>query len=583
MLALGAVTLLFGPIMLGGAALALVARLRGPIGAMLWLVPLASAAVALLALLSGETRGALVLPLGLPGFPLTLVWDGVSALFLLALTLPLAVILRLSSPARPAASGVLVAGLHAIILAGDAYALLVGLALTLASLARLAAISRPRLAAIALVWLLLLAAQAPPLPDGTPNPVFAAWRAPALSPLAGLGLSALVLAGAGLVAAPLFRPARLAACANNEGALLIASLAPSALYLVARFLVDLLAPSAAGATAALALPLGAALALGAAARAAWAEDFLIACAALPGWLVGESVFALGISAWARHLDLAAPTRDATAAFFFLALLAAFAGPLWLALAAVITREAGSRHLARLGGLAWRMPKAALLAGIALTTVLPLGPGFFGAPLALTALLRAPGVGLGAVVLPMLVAVLGILLALAPFVAVRLFGLGFLGPPRTPRASAAEPPRAPEANLLTVLAAALALLGGVPGLGVALIAPALPGLRGGDPETAILLVAAPLATLIAIGLGVGLFLVASRHGARPVATVWEEGYGPRPAWLPFGDPATMIAPEILGAELPASLAPAKAWLRHWLRRLDAAWRAAYEAFLAPPCG
>ncbi len=579
MLALGFFTLLLVPL-IAGSGLAALPRLCAPLAARLWLVPLAATIIALVSVLAAGPAGALVLPFGLPGFHLTLKLDGLSRLFLLALSLPTAAVLRISAPRRPAAAGLLFAGLLAVILAGDAYALLAGLALALGALARLTTAPRFLPASAWIAFLLALAAFAPLLPDGTPNPAFAAMRPLALPPAASGMIAGLVLLGAALLAAPVLRPKTLAA---ENGALLVATLAPAATYLAARFLGDLLALSAAGPIAALALPLGIALALAGAGVAARAEDSAVIVAAFVPVLLGEGLFALGLAAWARRADLAAPGRDAIAAFLSLTLLNALANPVLLLLAGALTREAGSRQLARLGGLAPRMPRAAVLTGLALTVFLPFGPGFLGAPLAMTALLRLPGLGLGTVFLGVLVALAGLALALAAFAAVRLFGLGFLGPARSPRASAATDLTGREAVALAGLGGGLALLGLAPGVAARLIAPAMPIMLAGDAATPPLLLVAPACGLALLVLAVPLFWAAASRAARPVARVWDEGYGPLPGWLPFGDPVATIAPGAFGAALHAAADTAGAALARGLRRPRAAWRAACLAWRAPPCG
>lgn len=584
MLALGFFTLLMAPL-IAGSGLAALPRLRAALAVRLWLVPLAGALVALLSLLAatpaGAPAGALVLPFGLPGFHLTLRLDGLSRLFLLTLCAPLAAVLRVATPARPAAAGLLFAGLLVVLLAGDAYALLTGLALALGALTRLTTLPRFLPAAAWIALLLALAALAPLLPDGTPNPAFAAMRPLALAPAASGVVAGLVLLGAGLLAAPLLCPRLLATAAN--GALLTAALAPAAAYVVARLLGDLLALSAAGPIAALALALGIALALGAAGAAARTEDGFVIVAAFVPMLLGESLSALGIAAWARRADLSAPGRDAVAAFLSLTLLAALAGPGLLLLAQAIGREAGSRQLARLGGLAARMPRAAALTGIALTTVLPFGPGFLGGPLAMTALLRLPGFGLGTAFLAVLVALAGLVLALAAFAALRLFGLGFLGPPRGPRASAATDLAGREAWALATLMSGLALFGLAPGVAARLIAPAMPALLAGDATVPALMIAAPACGFSLLALAALLFWAATSRGARPTR-VWDEGYGPLPGWLPFGDPVTTIAPDAFAAALRAAADRGAAALARSLRRPCAAWRAARAAWRAPPpCG
>ena len=180
MLALGFFTLLLVPLV-AGAGLAARPRLGVVLAAWLWPAPLAIAAVALAALLAGERAGTLTLPLGLPGFPLILAWDGMSGVFLFAFAVPLA---------------------------ADAYALLAGLALVLGTLARLSPARRRTLAGAWAAFLLALAWLAPTLPDGTPNPALAAMRGDVLSPVASGAIALALLLGALLLAGPVLRPRR---------------------------------------------------------------------------------------------------------------------------------------------------------------------------------------------------------------------------------------------------------------------------------------------------------------------------------------------------------------------------------------
>lgn len=580
MLALGFFTLLLVPLV-AGAGLAARPRLGVVLAAWLWPAPLAIAAVALAALLAGERAGTLTLPLGLPGFPLILAWDGMSGVFLFAFAVPLAAVLRIAAPARPAAVGFLIVGLLVVMLAADAYALLAGLALVLGTLARLSPARRRTLAGAWAAFLLALAWLAPTLPDGTPNPALAAMRGDVLSPVASGAIALALLLGALLLAGPVLRPRRLAAESSAQAALLAASLVPACAYLAARLLGDVLVQASAGAVAGAALPFGIALALAGGWAAVRAEDLLLATSALPLFLLGESIFALGIDAWARRADLAAPARDAFASFLLLALLAALASPVLLLVAGTIVREAGSRHLARLGGLLSRMPRASLIFGADLALLLPLGPGFFGAPLMLTALVRLPGLGLGTALLAALVALLAILFGLGAFAAFRLFGLAFFGPPRTPRASAVDDIARHEAVALAGPGGVLALLGLAPGAGAMLIAPAMPGLLGGDAETTHLLMAAPGCAGLVVLLGIGLVLVVRARSMRHCERGWEEGFGPPPEWLPFGDPATRIGPDAFGAEMHAVLDAGGSALARWLWRPRAAWQAARLALRTPP--
>lgn len=154
--------------------------------------------------------------------------------------------------------------------------------------------------------------------------------------------------------------------------------------------------------------------------------------------------------------------------------------------------------------------------------------------------RADGIGLQLVV-ALSVAATALSLALATVAAVRLFGIAFLGRPRSPRAAVADEAPGPARFKLFVLAVLILLLGIVPDLARL---PAI-GWTGG---TGLALDPGPgyFATVIAVLLAVSGSIAAwlRRHdGAREQRreAAWTDGFAAPPAWLPFGDPTTQIGP------------------------------------------
>jgi hydrogenase-4 component B len=261
--------------------------------------------------------------------------------------------------------------------------------------------------------------------------------------------------------------------------------------------------------------------------------------------VGLIAVGLGIALRAKamgDLDLAALSLQA-------ALLCAVAHGLFKPLlflgAGAVGRATGTTSLDWLGGLMRGMPKLGLLmlAGAMGMAALPLGPGFAPEFLLLHAVIAASATGgiLARIGFIALLAALGLSAALALGVAVRLIGIGFLGRPRSLHAAAAEDaPRGTLAGmgLLAALCVPVALL---PGLILDALVPVIRLLApNADPMP---LTYAPLSIAFLFALAAAAALLALRRfGVRGTreAAAWNGGFGPPPAWLPFGDPKTQLS-------------------------------------------
>lgn len=578
----------------GWAAALLLAPLRRRLGGLLWLGPLAAALLGLVVCAAGAgpgSRAVLALPLGLPGYGSVLALDGLSGFFLLACGLGLAAGLRLMEAPRPAMAAML-AGLFFSLLAADGFALLLGLASSLIALWRLSAAGRGVVfAGVAGLGALLLAMAllAPLFPDGSPNPAFAAMRGEVLPAARGAGVVALVLLGTGLIACPLLWPAGLARRAEREGAVIAAALIPLALYLVLRLAGDLAFLGAAPGRAVMLLLAGAALALGGARDAMGAATISRIASAVGLALLGEAVLGVGVAALARGADLSAAARGAEEAALLLALLATLAPPLLLLIAATLRAEAGTVALARLGGLGPRMPltTAGAAVGASSLAALPPGPGYAAISRLVGTLFHLPLIGgvIGALGCAALVALLGLVVALGIFAMLRFLGMGFLGPPRTPRASAASESDRRARCVLGALAVTIALIGFSPGLALRLAAPAvaimLPAVVA-VPDAVrpgwLAFLAPPfLAALLAGIVALVMWLSGAGPRMQRPPTGWRDGYGPPPRWLPFGDPLILVDPENFAASWCRPERRLRATLARLTERPRAAWRAARAAW------
>lgn len=150
-------------------------------------------------------------------------------------------------------------------------------------------------------------------------------------------------------------------------------------------------------------------------------------------------------------------------------------------AGAIQRATGSLDIRRLGGLIHRMPRTALamLGGALAISALPPFNGFVSEWLTFQAILLSPELpqwGLKLAV-PTMGAVLALSVALAASCFVRLYGIAFLGRPRTDAAGRAGEVDPVSTGVMLALGASCLLLGVVPGFVIDAIEPAVHGLIG----------------------------------------------------------------------------------------------------------
>jgi hydrogenase-4 component B len=196
------------------------------------------------------------------------------------------------------------------------------------------------------------------------------------------------------------------------------------------------------------------------------------------------IIMLGLGAAMMLSSANHPTAAAlalTASFVHLLNHSIFKGLLFLGAGAVQT-AAGTRDLERLGGLVRAMPRttlAVLIGSVSIAALPPLN-GFVGEWLLFQSLLEfgvAGGTALTATTAGVAAGVLALTGALALACFVRLFGIGFLGQPRTDAARLAhEVPLSMQAGM-AVLAGLCILLGIVPGLVIRLLEPVTERLVG----------------------------------------------------------------------------------------------------------
>jgi formate hydrogenlyase subunit 3/multisubunit Na+/H+ antiporter MnhD subunit len=546
----------------------------------------------------------LVLPFGPPWGPARLALDPLAAWFLLPVGLSAACagLYALGGVAGPAAPRLLVpwpiflAGMALTVLAADGFTLLLGFeAMSLASWALVAAdhaqAENRRAARLYLGFAgfggLALILAIGLLAGGGGDAAFAALRAAPPEGWRAAAVLALVLAGAGSKAglAPLhvWLPLAHPAAPSHVSAVMSGAMTKVALYVVARFVFDLMGPAQSLWLGAPLVALGAASAVLGALRATLEGDTktLLACSTIEN--VGLIAVGFGLALAFRGADLPALAALAAGAALLHALNhAVFKTLLFLAAGAVL-HGAGSRAIDRLGGLVHRMPVTAwaALVGIGAAAALPPLSGFASEWLLLQALLAAWRVGdlafqMGAASATALVALAA---ALAAAAMVRFWGLVFLGRPRTPRAAGAVEETGAARWALLVPAGLTVLLGLLPGVLLDLAEPALRAMAGAPaPRAGLLSVGAAeggarywpvlVALLLAAAVAAVLWLVRRRAPAGVArGPAWDCGFIAPPAHLPFGDPATqpsaagfgqplrrMLGESLLGARETVSMPP-----------------------------
>lgn len=469
---------------------------------------LGSIGVIRLVLLADAAPDILALPIGLPWLGLHLRLDNLSALFLVVVNGPAAMISLFAAgyashehaqervlPLYPA----FVAAMSAVVIADDAYGFV--LAWELMSLASWALVlahhQEPDAGSAAWLYLIVatfgtvcLTAAFGVLAATAGSFDFASLRAVRPPPLAAAGVVLLTLLGAGskmgLMPLHAWLPPAHAAAPTPVSALMSGVMTKVALYGLIRLVFDLAGPLPWG--------WGAALTLVGAGGAVLGLLYALLQTDIKRLLAYSTVENLGIVAIGIGLALVfrATGQDAIAALALAAgLLHALNHAVFKSLlfcgAGAVTAMTGTRDLERLGGLIARAPLLALgvLAGCVAIAGLPPFNGFVSEWLTFQALLSSPLL-LPQPMLRLGVPLVGVLLALAAALAavcfVRAFGVVFLGRPRSPEAAAARPPEPLLTWPVLMLGALCLILGVVPALGLALIDPVaralgLPGLAG----------------------------------------------------------------------------------------------------------
>jgi formate hydrogenlyase subunit 3/multisubunit Na+/H+ antiporter MnhD subunit len=547
--------------------------------------------LALLYLSAGAPAAGLALPLGLPGMASVLALDGLSGFFLLLLMLAgtaAGVAALEADPAGAAFLPVFVAGMALTLLAGDGFSLVAGFELmSLASFVLVlgggveAALLSGGMAAMGGLCLIAAIGLLGGLPGGA-GAGFAAMRAHPPEGLRAAVVLLLVLVGAGSKAglAPLhvWLPPAHAAAPAHVSALMSGAMTKIALYVLIRLVFDICGPAQPLWWGVPLLVAGAASAVLGGLRASLEDDIkaVLACSTIEN--IGLIAIGLGLFLCARAVDLTPLAALALGGALLHALGHAMFKSLLFLGAGAVQHGAGTRRLARLGGLIGRMPvtTCCVLLGGACLAGLPPTAGFAGEWTLFQAVLGSPRLGgLGIqIVLCVVAALMALAVALAGAAAVRLIGVGFLGRPRAPRSAAAEEAGPRLRGAMLGLAAVAALIGLVPAGVLGLAGPALRLLSGADlADRASLLQISPqsgigmpgygalgIAALLAAMGGAVLALMrqhARRRGTagHRTAPAWDCGYGAAPAWLPFGDPVTQYGAASFSQPLRATLGAA----------------------------
>ena len=539
----------------------------------------AAVAVAGLGLVAGGIGGllngpsVLDLPFGPPWGPARLALDPLSSWFLLPLGLSVACaglfafggVQGRVAPRELVPWPLFIAGMALTLLAADGFTLLLGFeAMSLASWALVAHDhARAENREAARIYLgfagyggLALILAFGVLAGGAGDVAFAALRDTPPEGLRALAVMLLALAGAGSKAglAPLhvWLPLAHPAAPSHVSAVMSGAMTKVALYVLARFLFDLMGPAQPVWMGAPLIALGAASAVIGALRANLETDtkVLLACSTIEN--IGLIAIGLGLAVAFRGADLPALAALAGGAALLHALNHAVFKTLLFLAAGEVLHGALSRQLDRLGGLIHRMPWTAwaALAGALAAAALPPLSGFASEWLLLQALLAAWRIGdiafqMGAAAVTALAALAA---ALATAAMVRFWGLVFLGRPRTPRAAGAEEAGGAVRWALALPAGLCLVFGLVPGMLLDLADPALRLMTGtAAPRAGWDAIGAaeggarywPLAVALLLGLAVAAVVLAVRRRA-PAGVMrgpaWDCGFIAAPPHFPFGDPA-----------------------------------------------
>jgi hydrogenase-4 component B len=540
---------------------------------------LALLAGALLHMVADASPTAIVLPVGLPWVGANFRLDALSAFFLVVINLGAAAASLYGigygrherEPQRvlpffPA----FLAGMNLVLLADDAFTFLASWELmSLASWALVMAHHQERentragfvyivMASLGTMALLLAFGL---LAGPAGGYAFAAIRANGVTP----GLAALVLGlalvGAGSMAglAPLhvWLPLAHPAAPSHVSALMSGVMTKVAVYGFVRIVFDLLG----GPTwwwGALVMALGAGTAVLGVLHALMQNDLKRVLAYSTIENIGLIFAGLGLAlAFKANGFGGAAALAATAALFHALNHAIFKSLLFFGAGAVLT-STGERGMERLGGLLNRMPATGLfvLIGSMAISALPPLNGFASDWLLLQSILLSPQLPQWAlkILAPAVGATLALAAALAAACFVRVFGIAFLGRPRSPLAESAREVDPISVAAMGILAVLCLLAGIFPAFVIDALAPAVRGLTGaqmpmqeGTPWLSI----APIAESRSSynGLLVFLFIAASASlAAFAIHRIASNKLRRAPAWdcgFPDANPATQYTAESFG--------------------------------------
>ncbi len=506
--------------------------------------------------------------MGLPGQGMRLAVDPLSLLFL-GILIPQIVAVAMGPEKKSPVFWGFVGGMLLAVVAADAFALVFGFELMSAA-----------------SWLLVLRGDRKPATLYAGVAMFSgACLVPALFlPAGGLAFGLILLgagAKAGLAPVHAWLPRAHPAPPAGVSALMSGGMVKVALYVIVRYgFVVMHADIAPWWGTVLVVAGGASVLIGALRAVLEVElKTILACSTVEH--VGLVAVGLGIALRAEAAGDGALAVVALQGALLLPVAHGLFKPLLFLGAGAVKAATGTTSLDWLGGLLRGMPRtgALMLVGCVGLGALPLGPGFAPEFLLLHAVIGAAGTGgiLVRIGFEALLAVLGLSAAMALAAAVRIFGIGFLGRPRTLRAAAAEDAGMPVLAGMGLLAACCVPVALAPGLLLEAMRPVFSELVPGVVAPPLAYAPFPLAVLVCGFAGAAVLLV-RRFGVRGVREVpaWQGGFGKPPAWLPFGNPATQptgtgfaepvrraVGVALLGAR---GVDPGEAYLLEPLRRL-----------------
>ena len=518
-------------------------------------------------LVAGSQPATMSLPIGPPGGAMHLALDPLGAAFLLLLFLP-AIACAASAAAAPETAPVgpaaALAAMALIVLADDAFALMLGIA-GLGIAGRLLPslrgetdapwdVAQFHLGGALVAVVCLVAALALAAPPGVPGLGcdFAAMRA---NPPGGwrAGVTLLLTLSGAMVLSGFFPPHGRITRPGGASALFAAIATNVGTFLLFRVLLDLCGAAQPVWWGVPLVLLGGAGAVFGPLRASVATRLepLLAIGSLHQ--TGLAVLAVGLALFARAADLPQVAALALDAAWLLLVTHTLCRTLLLFCADVAERGAGTAALDRMGGLLHGMPLTGrcTLVGLFGVAMLPPGLGFAGLWLlfqALLAVVRIGGVGLE-VLIAFAVLAAALSAGLAAMAVVRVAGVALLGRPRTPRAAVAEDAPGPLRLPLIGLTALIGLFSVFPGLVLLPAAHGFGRLANGSGLGMVLVLRpgveapgyAPAAISVVLVLAWYAMLWLSRHRGpdHRRKSAWSGGFAPPPPWLPFGEPTTQI--------------------------------------------